>query len=97
MLDADQLIGEGAVVFLDRGKDDGVKPGNRFTVVRRGDAYDPDHALPEGGTRDDRKYPDENIATLVVVDVGSKSAIGLVTASTKEALIGDHVVMLKGR
>jgi hypothetical protein len=96
ILDVDQLIGAGAVVFLDRGKDDGVKIGNRFVVVRRGDAYDADHALPEGG-RDDRKYPEENIAEVMVVDVGSKSSVGLVTSSLKEALIGDHVVMRKGR
>ncbi len=96
ILDMDELIGQGAVVFVDRGKDDGVKPGNTFVVVRRGDAYVEDHKMPEGG-RDDRQYPEENIGQILIVDVGSKSAVGLVTSSTKEALIGDHVVMRKGR
>lgn len=96
LLDADALIGTGAVIFLDRGKDDGVKPGNTFTVVRRGDAYESDHSLPEGG-RDDRRYPDESIGQVLVVDVGAKSAVALVTRSTKEAMIGDHVVMRKAK
>ena len=39
MLTADQLIGQGEVVFLDLGKKSGLKAGNRMFVVRRGDAF----------------------------------------------------------
>lgn len=33
------LLGRGQVVFIDRGRNDGLKPGNRLRVLRRGDAW----------------------------------------------------------
>lgn len=34
-----QFFGQNQVLFLDRGEKDGVKPGNRFIAVRRGDRW----------------------------------------------------------
>ena len=34
-----QLFGQNQVLFLDRGRKQGVKPGNRFLAVRRGDRW----------------------------------------------------------
>jgi hypothetical protein len=34
-----EVIGQNQVVFIDRGSKDGVEPGNRFFVIRRGDAW----------------------------------------------------------
>lgn len=34
-----QFFGQNQVLFLDRGSKDGVKPGNRFIAVRRGDRW----------------------------------------------------------
>ncbi len=33
------LVGQNQVLFIDRGANDGLKPGNRLFVVRRGDAW----------------------------------------------------------
>jgi hypothetical protein len=96
VIDVDELIGEVMIVFVDRGKKDGVVVGNRFQVVRRGDAYAEDHEIERGG-RDDRRYPDETVGEIIVVEVGTETSIGLVTTSFKEAFIGDHVVMRKGK
>ena len=34
-----QLFGQHHVVFIDKGEKDGVRPGNRFFAVRRGDRW----------------------------------------------------------
>jgi hypothetical protein len=34
-----ELIGQNMVVFINRGTNDGVRPGNRFFILRRGDAW----------------------------------------------------------
>lgn len=37
-----QMYGQYHVVFIDRGENDGVKPGNRFFAIRRGDRWTED-------------------------------------------------------
>ncbi len=83
-----ELVGADDLVFIDRGKDDGVELGNRFVVTRRGDGYQP---LLSKGPMDDRRFPRENIGELLVVDLRDHLATGIVTTSTKEAAIGDRV------
>ena len=51
------------IVFVDRGKADGVEVGNRFIVTRRGDGYQP---LLSNGPMDDRRFPRETIGRLLV-------------------------------
>ena len=60
-------------MFLDRGKDDGVEIGNRFMVTRRGDGYQP---LLSKGPMDDRRFPRETIAEIVVVNLRDHIATG---------------------
>lgn len=84
-----ELIGSENIVFLDRGKDDGVEVGNRFLVTRRGDGYEP--LLNRKGPLDDRRFPRETIGEVVVVDLRDHLATGYVTYSTKEARVGDRV------
>lgn len=93
MLTKDQLIGEGEVVFIALGKDSGVEVGNRMYVVRRGDAY-PETMGREAGS-DDRRFPARALGEIVVVDVGEKVSIGLVTLSVQEMGVGDLVMMQK--
>lgn len=93
----DNIIGANQIVIVDRGASAGVKPGNRMMVVRRGDAYQPQKGPKAAVKRDDPTYPDDPIAQLLVVDVGKESAIAIVTYTSKEAEIGDTVVMRAGR
>jgi hypothetical protein len=91
MLTYDQLVGQGEVVFIDLGKRSGVEVGNRMFVVRRGDA------LPKTMNRqvgqDDRKFPARALGEIVVVDVGERISVGLVTLAVQEMSVGDIVVM----
>jgi len=91
LLTRDQLIGDGEVVFLSLGKNSGLEVGNRMTVVRRGDAY-PGTMANEVG-RDDRRFPARALGEIVVVEVGDKISVGLVTLSVQEMSVGDLVMM----
>jgi len=82
-------VGADQVVFVNRGKADGVEEGNTFNVVRSGD--------PLGGdTRaviDTGRLPDETIGSLLVVDVKDSVSTALVTRSLNELMLGDRVEM----
>jgi hypothetical protein len=93
MLTKDQLIGDGEVVFINVGKGSGIEVGNRMFVVRRGDAY-PDVMSTEIGS-DDRRFPARALGQIVVVAVGAKISIGVITLSIQEMSVGDLVMMQK--
>jgi hypothetical protein len=97
MLGTDQILGDRQVVFLDRGSDDGVRPGNTMRVLRRGDAYRKVQSAESNAGMDDRKYPDIQLGEVIVLDVAKKSAIGYVSIATQEIEIGDHVLMRQAR
>jgi hypothetical protein len=96
VLGTDKIIGDWQIVFIDRGANDGVRVGNQMQVVRRGDAYPQERGgdlTPAG--MDDRRYPDNYIGTILVLDTGKSTSLGLVTRVDKEILVGDHVLMRK--
>jgi hypothetical protein len=77
------------VVYLDRGKVDGVEVGNTFEVVRSGDPlYEPiDRPL------NTPNLPREVIGQLVVFDAQERASSAYVKRSIFELLVGDHVEM----
>jgi LysM domain len=91
MLTRERLIGQGELVFIDQGQSSGIEVGNRMYVVRRGDAY-PGHAQTTIG-QDDRRFPARALGQIVVVEVGDKISVGLVTLSVQEMGVGDVVTM----
>jgi hypothetical protein len=96
ILTRDQLIGDrGEVVFISLGKGSGLEVGNRMYVVRRGDAY-PGKMSNQIGA-DDRRFPARALGEIVIVEVGAKVAIGVVTLSVKEMSVGDLVMMQQPR
>jgi len=95
MLKHDQLIGQGEVVFVDLGKGSGIEVGNRMFVVRRGDAK-PKQSKDTVG-QDDRSFPARSLGQIVIVEVGDKISIGLVTLSVQEMAVGDIVMMQKSQ
>jgi hypothetical protein len=46
-----EFYGQNQVVFIDKGSDDGLKPGNRLFIQRRGDAWRGSLATPGAGNR----------------------------------------------
>jgi hypothetical protein len=97
MLSTDQIIGDRQIVFIDRGSDDGVRPGNTLRVLRRGDAYRKKQSAGSNAGMDDRKFPDIDLGEIIIVEVAKKSSIGFVSLVTQEIEIGDHVLMRQGR
>lgn len=83
-------IGEHHLVFVDRGTADGVKDGNVFTVVRKGDPY-ASKASPVADA-----LPDEDIGALLVVDAKEHASTALVVKSRRELLVGDRVELRVG-
>ena len=77
------------VVYLDRGKADGVEVGNTFEVVRSGDPlYERiDRPLNTPG------LPREVIGHVVVFDAQERASSAYVRRSVLELLVGDHVEM----
>jgi hypothetical protein len=77
------------VVYLDKGKADGVDVGNTFEVVRAGDPlYEPiDRPLNTPG------LPREVIGHVVVFDAQERASTAYVRRSISELLVGDHVEM----
>jgi hypothetical protein len=88
-IDTVTQVGEQHLVFVNRGKVDGVEEGNVFGVVRSGDPTG--RAISE--IVDDRSLPEEVIGSLLVVDVKEHVSTALVTRSLRELLIGDRVEM----
>ena len=87
-----EIVGSETLVFIDRGREDKIEVGNRLVVVRRGDGYQLVNEKPE----DDRRFPREVIAEVLVIDVRNKTASAVVTRSLKEITIGDHLEARKG-
>jgi LysM domain len=82
-------IGEHHVVFVDKGRADGVEEGNVFTVVRSGDPY----GREMNEIMNDPDLPKEDVGTLVVVDAQQTSSAALVVRSFRELYVGDKVEM----
>jgi hypothetical protein len=92
MLTRDQMIGDrGEIVFVNLGKGSGLEVGNRMYVVRRGDAL-PDRMSSQIGS-DDRRFPARALGEVVIVEIGDKVSIGVVTLSVQEMSVGDLVMM----
>ena len=82
-----QEQGQFDTIFIDRGEKDGVKIGNRFFVVRRGDGR---HEL---GDKARSALPWEQIGEALVVRTQGRSSTALVTRSAIEIRRGDKAVM----
>jgi hypothetical protein len=93
MLTSDQLLGQGELVMVDLGKNSGVEVGNRMFVVRRGDALPPNMDVPVG--QDDRRFPARALGEVVIVQVGERISVALVTLAVQEMGVGDIVMMQK--
>jgi hypothetical protein len=88
-----KLVASDQLLFIDKGRDDGVQVGNRFFVTRRGDGYQP---LLATGPIDDRRFPREIVAEILIIDTRQHLATGLVTRSVKESRLGDRVESRRG-
>ena len=80
-------------VYVDKGRNDGLKRGNRFIIQRRGDGlWDPDDV------DDDiiEDFPWENMGEVMVVEAFEQTSLAIVTRSIHELVRGDRLFMKVG-
>jgi hypothetical protein len=82
-------IGEHHLVYLDKGKAEGVEEGNLLQVVRSGDPYGEE----PNAIQHDPDLPVEDVGDLLVVDAKEHAAAALVVRSLRELYIGDRAEM----
>ncbi len=97
LIGPDELIGAEAAVIINRGSKDGVQVGNRFLVVRRGDAYQRVLSPGDNVGQKDKDYPARAIGEIIVLQTGEQACLGVVSFSVHEFGIGDRVFMRKGQ
>lgn len=89
-IDERKLTGEHQMVFVDKGRDDGVVEGNIFFVTRRGDSL----PSPVGAFSEYAKFkglPWEDVGAVIIVDARDKVSTGLVAQSIRELVVGDRL------
>jgi hypothetical protein len=83
---AQSEIGEHSIVFIDRGRSHGVKTGNVFTAIQRGDRF----------TGDEEGLPYEDVGELLVIDARENVSTAIVIRSVQEIAVGDKVELRSG-
>jgi hypothetical protein len=84
------IAGEYQYVFIDKGKEDGVKNGNRFIIQWKGDG------LLALNNKELKQLPMENFGEIMIVKTFDNVSLGIITRSIKEIVVGQTVKMLKG-
>ena len=87
------FAGQYHYVYLDKGRNDGVRRGNRFKIQRRGDGgwlgRDPEEDIMPN-------FPWETYGQVMVVESFEETSLGIVARSIRELVKGDRLVMEKG-
>ncbi|MEZ4265053.1 MAG: LysM peptidoglycan-binding domain-containing protein [Myxococcota bacterium] len=88
-----KFAGQYQYVYIDKGRNEGVRRGNRFIVERRGDGtwYD---GPPRRTKMDD--FPWENVGEVMVVEAFEETSLGIVSRSIRALERGDRLHMPKG-
>jgi hypothetical protein len=87
-----RFLGQYHLGFVDLGARQGVEPGNRFVVVRRGDGLE---RREEYGDKI-KKMPVEEIGDLVILSTKPDTSTGLLRHTAIEVELGDKVEMRQG-
>ncbi len=83
--DENLLVQRNQVVFIDRGRNDGVKAGTVFYVVRRGDG------LAVKPRQVDQSLPDQIVGRLVVFSADDHVSTAVMTEQAISVQIGDRI------
>jgi hypothetical protein len=86
--DADSL-GQGDIVYVDVGREQGIVPGDEFSIYRIsgvGESPDTGRAIPLAPTKQ---------GEMVVIQTSAQSATGLVTASNINLRVGEPLVLFR--
>ena len=102
------VFGQHQVVFIDKGEEAGLKPGNRMFIIRKGDGW---HRTHPGGNAKRIALEDESPAATenvpkprdekklpeeVIAEVRTKTSMAIITASRYEIESGDRAYARRG-
>ncbi len=87
------LIAEGMLVVLNRGRRQGIEPGNRLRILRQGDGYRP---VMERWETNDERFPADAVAEVITVDVRDEASVAWVLGGNRPIRIGDIADLKKG-
>ncbi len=82
--------GQFAYIYIDKGAEQGVKRGNRFEIVWRGDG------LRGANVADIANYPDEQIGVAMVIEAYDRHSLAVLVNASREIERGMAAVMAKG-
>ena len=85
------MVGEQHYVWIDLGEEDGVKRGNRFVVLARGDGMDDD---PDEEELED--FPWETIGEGMIVEPQEGTSLAVLTRSLRELQAGMKIRFIMG-
>jgi len=81
-------MGKNEIIYIDRGAQDGVVPGNTF------DVYLPGETKVDPATGQAVTLPDQLIGKLLILDARPTTSVTLALASSREFAPGDHIRMV---
>lgn len=87
-------IGSYTTIIIDKGSDQGVTPGNVFTVVRQQDGLT--HEVMNNPAHREEEYPDEEVGHCIAWEVKTTATSCLVVNAIRELAPGDMVQMRVG-
>jgi hypothetical protein len=85
MVEGLTILGNGDVIYLDKGLADGLNIGNTVDVVRTGDG------LFDSGTDNDKLLPQEVVGRLVIVGAQQRTATAVIMDAYDALTIGDKI------
>lgn len=85
------MSGEQMLVIVDKGSNDGVQPGNTFSIYRQQDGLNISTVISPSVRNSD--LPKEDVGQCMAFDVKTTASLCLVTRSIRELVIGDRLEM----
>lgn len=77
------FLGDNYICVIDKGSQDGVQPGNTFTIVRAGDPY----------TREYSGMADEDIGEVLIIETFKGASTAILTSASRIIVPGDRIEM----
>ena len=82
--------GEFHYVFVNKGAEDGLRPGNRFFAYYRREGLD------FTGRTTSNEIPWRRVGQVMIIDVRENYSLAVVTDSSRELVVGDRLEMYEG-
>lgn len=89
-LDDGAVFGPQQYIFVDRGAEDGVRPGNRFFIYQQWEGFE------DPREQSDPEIPWQQVGQVMLIDVREEYSMAVITRSDREIYVGDRLEMYQG-